>query len=260
MKSDEDNLSLFDETEFDALFEIYLRPLKSGNVRKIFKIFVEVGAVGALTTLDIQARLIEQGIKLSKKEINGWLHSLNDAGLVEKGRERGKPTTMEYDDKYTFDLWRLTDLGEEISEGIPLIRGEKSSFFMAKPEKTLRQISKMDGEERELTLRRLEELYMFKRVLRELFRTRGELDGFNLMRRLKPTQIELKRLLSRYLNQSRGENLIYLRPRHKGFIMRLLNTLGLTSGKDIIYALTEDGERLARDLWSAEGFGYEKCL
>jgi DNA-binding transcriptional ArsR family regulator len=260
LKSDENNRSLFDETEFDALFDIYLRPLKSGNVRKIFKILVEGGAVGVLTTLDIQARLIERGLRLSKKEINGWLHSLNDAGLVEKGTERGKPTTIEYDDKYTFDLWRLTDLGEEISEGIPRILGKKPSFFVADPEKSLGQISKIDGEGRELTLRRLGELYMLERVLRELFRTGGELDGVSLMRRLKPAQIELNRLLSRYFNPSRGVNLISLRPRQRGFMMRLLNTLGLTSGKDSIYALTEDGERLARALWSVEDFGHQNRL
>ncbi|MCW3991249.1 MAG: hypothetical protein NWE79_00945 [Candidatus Bathyarchaeota archaeon] len=256
MKSDESNPSMMDEAEFETLFEIHLRPLKSGNARRIFKILDEERAVGVLTTLDIQAKLNERGITLSKKEINGWLHSLNDAGLAEKGTERGKPTTIEYDDKYTFDLWRLTDLGEEIAEGVPRILGKKPSFIGAYPEKSLEQISKMDRAERELTLRRLDELYMLERILRELFIAGGELDGVNLMRRLKPAQIELNCLLSRYLNPSRGVNLISRRPRQRGFMMRLMNILGLSSEKDSMYALTEDGERLARALWSGEDLGH----
>jgi len=256
MKSSEFGPPAIDETEFDALFDVYLRPLKSGNARRIFRILSEEKAAGAITTLDIQAKLKKRGVKLGKKEINGWLHSLDDAGLAEKGDERGKPTTIEYDDKYTFDLWSLTGLGEEIARGIPRVLGTNSSLFKASPERSIHEISKMDHVERALALRRLGEISMLASILQELSRAGGELDGAELMRRLRPNQNALDRALSSLSNSSPGEKLVIRRRRREGFKVRLLSLIGIRLRETWTYGLTEDGARLAEALWPGEGLGH----
>ncbi len=256
MKFNESTINPQNEEEFDVLFDTYLRPLKSWNARRIFQVLAEEEATGVLTTLDIQARLDEKVINLSKKEINGWLHSLNDSGLAEKGEKRGKPTTIEYDDKYTFDLWRLTDLGEKISRGIPRILRDRPSLLEQNTEKYLETISKMDGEKRTQTLQRLEELNMLARILKKLRVEGCEVEAIDIMMSLRPTQIELKRILSKYVNPRLEVKLFSLRSRQKGFITRVLKILGLSSENNSEYALTEDGERLANALWPGEDFGH----
>jgi len=107
-----------DQKTFDELFEKTYKPFRSRNARTLFNIFIMEKEKEYLTTLDIQAHLDDEGISLSKKEINAWLRSLQDAGIITKQQERGKPTTMTYDDKYTFDKWSLTETGLNVSEDL----------------------------------------------------------------------------------------------------------------------------------------------
>ena len=100
------------------LFETSLKPLKSKYARAIFNIFVESKEIEYLTTLDIQKRLSTYEITLSKKEINAWLKSLNSSLLISKAAGRGKPTTIDYDDRYTYDKWSITPKGLLVSDGL----------------------------------------------------------------------------------------------------------------------------------------------
>lgn len=107
-----------DRETFDELFEKTYKPFRSRNARTLFNIFIMEKEKEYLTTLDIQAHLDDLGIDLSKKEINAWLRSLQEADLITKQQERGKPTTLTYDDKYTFDKWSLTEAGFNVSEDL----------------------------------------------------------------------------------------------------------------------------------------------
>jgi hypothetical protein len=49
--------------------------------------------------------------------------------LITKERERGKPTTIGYTGRYTYDLWRLTQKGRETAKKLEIISSEKTSLF-----------------------------------------------------------------------------------------------------------------------------------
>jgi DNA-binding transcriptional ArsR family regulator len=108
--------------ELEEIFEKTLRPLQSHNARHIF-LMLRDSETEYLTTYDMQHMLEEQGNKLSKVELNNWLSALQDAGLVQKAPDRGKPTTMPYNRRYTFDLWKLTQKGRETSHMLEGFRG-----------------------------------------------------------------------------------------------------------------------------------------
>ena len=112
----------------DQLFEVDLKPLKNTNARMLYKIFLDSKKSKHLTTLDIQDKLKSTDLMLQKKEINAWLSSLQSAGLITKESMRGKPTTIEYHGRYTYDLWRLTEKGQDIANKIAIISSEKTSL------------------------------------------------------------------------------------------------------------------------------------
>lgn len=108
--------------ELEDIFDKTLRPLQSRNARHIFLLLRDTNQE-FLTTYDMQPILEEQGNKLSKVELNNWLTALQDVGLVHKTSERGKPTTVPYTRRYTFDLWKLTQKGRETSVQLDIFRG-----------------------------------------------------------------------------------------------------------------------------------------
>ena len=108
--------------ELEDIFEKTLRPLQSRNARHIFLLLRDTGQE-YLTTYDMQPMLIEQGNNLSKVELNNWLTALQDVGLVRKAPDRGKPTTVSYTRRYTYDLWKLTQKGRETSFQLDIFRG-----------------------------------------------------------------------------------------------------------------------------------------
>ncbi len=111
----------------DQLFEVDLKPLRNGNARILFKIFLDSKSSKHLTTLDTQDKLKSTDLMLQKKEINAWLRGLQSAGLITKESMRGKPTTIDYHGRYTYDLWGLTEKGRDIANKIAIIYTEKTS-------------------------------------------------------------------------------------------------------------------------------------
>ena len=103
---------------WNSLLDIQIKPLRSRAARTIFHIFMEFKYDISLTTLDIERKLREIDVNLDKKEINGWLGSLLRAGLISKEKVRGKPTTFQYYEKYTFDLWKITHTGINVAKGL----------------------------------------------------------------------------------------------------------------------------------------------
>jgi hypothetical protein len=118
-----------EKNNFDLLFDVDLKPLKSKNARFLFLIFLESSEVEHLTTLDIQDKLSTSDRSLHKKEINAWLSGLQVAGLITKEYERGKPTTIEYNGRYTYDLWKLTEKGKEIAKKLEIFLPTKTSLI-----------------------------------------------------------------------------------------------------------------------------------
>ena len=117
-----------DRRALDQLFEVDLKPLKNANARILYKIFLDSTSSKHLTTLDIQDKLKDADLMLRKKEINAWLVSLQSAGLITKENMRGKPTTIEYRGRYTYDLWRLTEKGRDIANKIVMFSLGKTSL------------------------------------------------------------------------------------------------------------------------------------
>lgn len=125
----------FANNYLDKLFEKYLKGFYSKNARQIFELMYE-SEEKYLTTLDLQYNLKKLGINLNKKELNNWLNYLKDSNLVTKDEKRGKPTTINYNDKYTFDLWKISDIGIKIGKLLPLFRNviEKNTLVEQKNE------------------------------------------------------------------------------------------------------------------------------
>ena len=112
----------------DQLFEVDLKPLKNTNARILYKIFLDSKLSKHLTTLDIQDKLKSTDLMLQKKEINAWLSSLQSAGLITKESMRGKPTTIDYLGRYTYDLWGLTEKGRDIAKKLVIFSSGKTSL------------------------------------------------------------------------------------------------------------------------------------
>jgi hypothetical protein len=111
------------------LFEVDLKPLRNANARLLYSLFIDSNEVKYLTTLDIQDKLQVTNLSLHKKEINGWLSGLQMAGLITKEHERGKPTTIDYEGRYTYDLWSLTEKGRSTAKKISILSSEKTSLI-----------------------------------------------------------------------------------------------------------------------------------
>ena len=224
-----------DQNLFDRLFEKAYKPFRSRNARTLFNIFIVEKEREYLTTLDIQTHLDERGIDLSKKEINAWLRSLREAGLITKEQERGKPTTLAYDDKYTFDKWSLTETGLNVSEDLrELISGTlngeqhpKTIRIDGRPLADSSALSKDDGSQQVNILQDL--------LLAELRRSDGKMQKNDLMKRLIPGNAEIDHALSALIEQG----LIDIKERDGGgFLTRVLVTLGLKT-EDMEVHLTE---------------------
>ncbi len=224
-----------DQNLFDRLFEKAYKPFRSRNARNLFNIFIVEKEKEYLTTLDIQTHLDERGTDLSKKEINAWLRSLQQADLITKEQERGKPTTLAYDDKYTFDKWSLTETGLNVSEGLrELISGTlngeqhpKTIRIDRRPVADSSALSKDDGSQQVNILQDL--------LLAELRRSDRKMQKNDLMKRLIPGKAKIDQALSALIERG----LIDIKERDGGgFLTRVLVTLGLKT-EDMEVHLTE---------------------
>ena len=235
------------ELKLDELFETTLRPLKSKNARTMFKIFIDHESLEHLTTLDIQTKLEELDIRLSKKEINGWLRSLQDAGLITKKESRGKPTTIVYDDKYTFDMWCLTSKGEETSDGINSLLRKKTSPSTPLSERSIDDIAQGYREDVQQFQNSIDEKYIKLTVLRNLSMNVEAQSMAELMQSLTPSESSLEKIVYSCIDQG----LLKRVEKHKtsGLLKLFLRLFGVNV-KAPAYQLTEEGRSLARKLTS----------
>ncbi len=233
----------FHSEEFDELFDIYLRPLRSKNARSIYRIFLDEIEKGELTTFDIQERLGQMDLFLSKKEINAWLRSLQEAHLISKGEERGKPTTMEYRRRYTFDLWTLTKKGLETAhaiESIILNSEGQTSYFL---EDFGAIADEKDVVQSQNILGKIEESYVLMVLIKTLSKARRPLNYDELKRKITPVQTTLNEII---LSRS-GQKFLEVTsdPASQSIINKIFRFLGITrKGKNLI-SLTNEGKRLA---------------
>jgi DNA-binding HxlR family transcriptional regulator len=232
------------EDKFEELFEKNLRPLKSKNARIIYKIFVETKEVNFLTTLDLQTKLEELGISLSKKEINGWLRSLHDADLITKEENRGKPTTLDYDDKYTFDMWRLTPEGDEIAVGIDHLVKRRNTNNMFLSENMIDEIVSLDRDIRQQNFSKTRKIDIKLRFLKILWENRKTLALEEIREKLTPDFV-LKEIISSYLSQG-----LIVENDTGGRFLKLLVLLGLSRKQHATFRLTEKGREFAERLRS----------
>jgi DNA-binding HxlR family transcriptional regulator len=240
------SLGLHDE-DLNELFDIYLRPLRSRNARTIYRIFLDEREKGELTTLDLQARLDQGGVYLSKKEINAWLRTLLDATLISKGEARGKPTTIEYNGRYSFDLWSLTRKGLEMADVLEIILAKKG----VSPAYDLEGLSDMmdvaDVKQAKDTLEKIEDSYLLITSIRTLWKAGRPVKSSKLAYKITPVQTTLDKVIS----SESGKKFIELRagPASPNIIEKILHRLGVHDKEKRMASLTLDGKRLAERLW-----------
>ena len=160
----------------DDVLDVYLRPLRNLNTREIFMLLNDLTKDREiLTTLDIQRELEEQGISLRKKEINLSLHYLARAGLIERLPRRGKPTIVEYNGRYSFDLWKMKETGKRIYRGLEDMMKKKSSEpWDLDYERLFNEFEEMPPERAGKTLERLLRLGKITSLISYVFKTREE--------------------------------------------------------------------------------------
>jgi len=157
----------------DELFDGPLKPMNSDNARLVYKLFLDAKDQG-LTTLDIQHLLKDYDRKYSKKDLHNWLNDLMDAELITKESERGKPTTVAYNGRYTYDIWRLTPQGYQIGRKIERFLGKYPNL---NEQKTIEKTRIPGLQELKIgDLREIEKLYINSVILLTLQKTGGKSD------------------------------------------------------------------------------------
>lgn len=234
------------DKRIDELFEVSLKPLKSRNARTLFNIFTSKREVNSLTSLDLQSNLATFEIDLSKKEINNWLHSLNEAGLIEKEEKRGKPTTMNYDDKYTFDLWSITPKGLEISEGIEDMLNGKERHPSITTLERIEDVAKQDPEAIKQILNTIEETYIQLASLRSLLRANRAISLKEIKENITPKGKNLERAISSCIEQGFVEKIDP--PQRSGLLPLFLRLIWFSRNEKTSFRLTKQGRITAKRL------------
>jgi len=236
---------ILDDEDLNELFEIYLRPLRSKNARSIYTLFLDEKR--ELTTLDLQERLGQIGISLRKKEINAWLRSLQNATLISKRFERGKPTTIEYNGRYSFDLWGLTRKGWEMAEVLEVILAKGGEQTVSNLDAFLRSMDGGDVGQVNRTLEKIEEIYILLASIRTLWSVGRPLGYDELERKVTPFQTTLGEVICSGSAQKFLE--VKAESTSLGIVGKILRYLGISKkGENRIY-LTPDGKRLSEKLW-----------
>jgi hypothetical protein len=225
-------LSLLDE-----LFDGVLKPLHSKNARTIFEIFIQNKNYKHITTYDIELVLKRQGVLISKKEINSWLITLQEHSLIKKLEERGKPVISSYNDRYTFDLWRLTELGILICQRIPYLLAEKEII-------NIPRLSDLTP----TLINEIEKLYFTSKIIITLYNRGNNLNEVELKKLLFSEQ---EKLIVHFLQPNNihlGKPYLNIKLNPQNFKEKILIKFGWTQKKDFKFNLTGDGQNLARDI------------
>lgn len=226
--------------DLDALFDKTLKSLHSKNARKIYEIFYANRAFDHITTHDIETQLAKEGLVFNKKEINGWLVSLQDSGLILKLEERGRPVASEYQDKYTFDLWKLSEIGLRIGQRLPTLMDMKRGTA----------IPKLD----ELTpslIDDLEDLYLTSKILVTLNAYGGSMSYLDLRKKLYVDSEKLA--VYTWPDSAHSEKPLFeVKVKPPTFKGRVYKLFGWLKEQDLIFTLTEEGKRLAAEIVTRE--------
>ncbi|RLG29488.1 hypothetical protein DRN97_11795 [Methanosarcinales archaeon] len=232
----------------DEILEHHLRPLRSFNARRIFVLLNELGEK-ALTTLDLQRKLEEQGVLLKKKDINLALHSLARAGLVERLPQRGKPTVVEYDGRYRFDLWRVREVGRRIYRGLMNLTQVEPRGLVLDETYLFREI---DASSEDQVCETLKHLLRLGRILTLLCcmlqRGRAGMSSYKLAEIMGIPREEVESLLKGISGSTPNSPKLVEVRRERSLRGRVLRVLGLKEGDEIVYRLTERGRRYAEML------------
>ncbi|MCW4049234.1 MAG: hypothetical protein NWE89_05795 [Candidatus Bathyarchaeota archaeon] len=247
----EDSSKPPNKEELEEIFEKTLRPLQSRNARHIFLILRD-SEHEYLTTYDMQPILDEQGIKLTKVELNNWLSALQDVGLVRKAEERGKPTTMPYTKRYTFDLWKLTQKGRETSFQLDIFRGNTPIQVREKVvEKTIEkniEITKLPelGETNFGDLDKLQTLSTHLAIIITLY---GK-ESIDLWGLSESTGITSEKIVEFIENQGKIDaiTLYLLEEIPMDLKGKIMQTIGLSPRKNYTISLSPEGKKMAEIL------------
>jgi len=235
----------------DDILDVCLRPLHNLSTREVFILFNKLTKEDELlTTLDIQRKLEEQGISLSKKEINLSLHYLARAGLIERLPRRGKPTIVEYDGRYSFDLWRMRETGKRIHRGLEdVMRRKGSEPWDLAEERLFNEIEEMPPEQAGATLERLTRLGKITILISCVLKAREEgVSSSSLEKLTGIPREEVGSLLDRVSGATPGWPRFVERREKRSAGIRILKALGLAWGRgevETFYSLTERGRRYA---------------
>jgi hypothetical protein len=192
-----------------------------------------------ITTHDIEKKLEEQGLFINKKEINGWLVSLQESGLISKMDERGKPIAPDYENRYTFDLWRLTETGLLVGGRLPTLMAKKSSSLPA-----LADINPS-------TILEIEDLYLTAKLLVILYE-RGGQTGYKEVRKELAIDREKLAIYSWPDAAHSDKPLFVITVKPPSFRSKIFKLLGWFLEQDLFFKLTEEGIRMAETITSKE--------
>ena len=230
----------------DELFGGPLKPMNSGNARLVYKMFFDAKDQG-LTTLDLQHLLQDHQRKYSKKDLHNWLNDLMDAGLITKESQRGKPTIIDYNGRYTYDIWSLTPQGYQIGRKIEQFLGKYPNLNEQKTIETTRipSIQELKGGD----LSEIESLYINSVILLALHRTGGKSDlkdiSGNTILQIRP----LRSFLEAHI-RSTSPPLYHMDEKTIGIGERILQKLGLSSANYDV-SLSPEGKKASESLLNA---------
>ena len=225
---------MVDETkvDLDTIFEGMLRPLHSRNARTLFDVFYENREHEYLTTHDMEKILDVKGFEMSKKEINAWLVSLQEAGLIAKLDGRGKPVASEYDDRYTFDLWKMTETGLNLRRRLSILMSQRSS------------IPKLSAMTPKL-LEELEDLYFTTKILLTLEEYGGSMSYLELRKKVALDREKLA--VYSWPDASHSEKPLFeVKVKPPSFRGRVFKLFGQVVEQDLTFSLTDVGREMAK--------------
>ena len=233
--------------ELEEIFEKILRPLQSRNARQIYLVLRD-SKIEYLTTYDMQPILEQKGYKLSKVELNNWLSALLEAGLVQKAKERGKPTTRPYNRRYTYDLWKLSQKGRETANLLEVFKGNTPIQTVEKVltktiEKTI-EIPKLP-ELAETSFEDLDKIQTLSMQL-SLLKTLSSKHRMDLMTLSDKTGLNAKRIVEFIEDQEKSTpNTLYLLSEIPLDLRgKILQTIGLSPKKNYMISLSPSGIEL----------------
>jgi DNA-binding transcriptional ArsR family regulator len=224
----------------ETLFEGWLKPLHSKNARTLYRIMYTYRKTGYITTHDIETKLLENGDKMNKKEINGWLSSLLEADLVTKDNIRGKPTINLYEGKYTYDRWILTQVGINLGTALPNLMTAEGALPIKSIIPSLLDLN-------EETLEDIEDLFYTAKLLVTLHKSGGKMTYATLRKTLNVSKEKLA--IYSWPDSAHSDKPLFevavKPPSLKGQVLKLF---GQIHEADLDFTLTDKGKAMAERL------------